>query len=53
MSGRLKADLLYLEAVHAPPSERAFGPTACSVLANRPRRVVVEIEPGGLKTGVH
>jgi APA family basic amino acid/polyamine antiporter len=49
---RLKADVLYLDAVHAPPSERAFGPIASFVLAHRPCRVVIEIEPDRLKTGV-
>jgi hypothetical protein len=49
---RLEADLVYLDAVHAPASERVFGPIASFVLAHRPCRVVVEVEPAGLKTGV-
>ena len=39
---RVHADLLYLDAVHAPPSEQALGPTATYLLARRPCRIVVE-----------
>jgi basic amino acid/polyamine antiporter, APA family len=39
---RVGADLVYLSAVHAPPSERALGPTVRYVLDHRPARVVVE-----------
>ena len=49
---RLQADVIHLDAVHAPPSERGFGPTASYVLAHRPCRVVVELEPSRLKTTV-
>jgi hypothetical protein len=39
---RVGADLLYLDAVHPPPSEQALGPTATYLLAHRPTRVVIE-----------
>jgi len=39
---RVGADLLYLDAVHAPPSEQLLGPTAAYLLAKRPCRIVVE-----------
>ena len=39
------ADVIYLGTVHAPPSERALGPTAAYVLAHRPCRVIVETPP--------
>ncbi|HEX3318557.1 MAG TPA: universal stress protein, partial [Solirubrobacteraceae bacterium] len=39
---RVDADLLYLDAVHAPSSEQALGPTATYLLARRPCRIVVE-----------
>ena len=44
---RLHADLVYLDAVHAPVSERALGPTVAYLLAKRPCRVIVEIDPTG------
>jgi basic amino acid/polyamine antiporter, APA family len=46
---RVGADLLYLDAVHAPPSEQALGPTATYLLAHRPTRVVIETDA---KSGV-
>jgi hypothetical protein len=36
------ADLIYLDAVHAPRSEQLLGPTTTYVLAKRPCRIVVE-----------
>jgi APA family basic amino acid/polyamine antiporter len=44
---RLDADLIYLDAVHAPPSEQALGPTATYLLAHRPCRIVVETAANG------
>ena len=44
---RLHADLVYLDAVHAPLSERSLGPTISYLLAKRPCRVVVELDPSG------
>ena len=37
-----RSEVIYLDTVHAPPSERALGPTATYLLAHRPCRVVVE-----------
>jgi APA family basic amino acid/polyamine antiporter len=42
---RLGSDVIYLGTEHAPPSERALGPTATYLLAERPCRVVVETPP--------
>ena len=42
---RQGAEVIYLGTVHAPPSERALGPTAAYVLAHRPCRVIVETPP--------
>jgi hypothetical protein len=39
---RVNADLLYLDAVHAPRSEELLGPTTTYLLAKRPCRIVVE-----------
>jgi basic amino acid/polyamine antiporter, APA family len=39
---RTNADVIYLGTAHAPPSERALGPTASYLLAHRPCRVVIE-----------
>jgi hypothetical protein len=43
---RTGAQVLYLATAHAPPSERALGPTATYLLAERPCRVVVETGGG-------
>jgi basic amino acid/polyamine antiporter, APA family len=43
---RTKAEIIYLGTAHAPPSEQALGPTASYLLAHRPCRVVVEVDPG-------
>jgi nucleotide-binding universal stress UspA family protein len=49
---RQKAEIIYLGTNHAPPSERALGPTATYLLAHRPCRVVVETPPvNGRVTG--
>ena len=42
---RLGAEIIYLGTAHAPPSERALGPTAAYLLAHRPCRVVIETPP--------
>jgi APA family basic amino acid/polyamine antiporter len=39
------AEIIYLGTAHAPPSERALGPTASYLLARRPCRVVIETPP--------
>jgi APA family basic amino acid/polyamine antiporter len=39
------AEIIYLGTNHAPPSERALGPTASYLLAHRPCRVVIETPP--------
>jgi basic amino acid/polyamine antiporter, APA family len=41
---RRKSEVIYLATVHAPPSERALGPTAAYLLSERPSRVVVETD---------
>ncbi|HEX3317327.1 MAG TPA: amino acid permease [Solirubrobacteraceae bacterium] len=54
---RVDADLLYLDAVHAPRSEQVLGPTTSYLLAKRPCRIVVEtgraagVSPDGAPTG--
>jgi nucleotide-binding universal stress UspA family protein len=42
---RSGAEIIYLATEHAPPSERALGPTANYLLAHRPCRVVIETPP--------
>ncbi len=42
---RSEAEIIYLGTAHAPPSERALGPTATYLLAHRPCRVVIETPP--------
>ncbi len=42
---RSDAEIIYLGTAHAPPSERALGPTASYLLAHRPCRVVIETPP--------
>jgi basic amino acid/polyamine antiporter, APA family len=39
---RRNAEIIYLGTAHAPPSERALGPTATYLLSHRPCRVVIE-----------
>jgi APA family basic amino acid/polyamine antiporter len=38
------SEVVYLATVHAPPSERALGPTAAYLLTHRPCRIVVETD---------
>ncbi len=42
---RTGAEIIYLGTAHAPPSERALGPTTSYLLAQRPCRVVIETGP--------
>jgi len=42
---RSGAEIIYLGTAHAPPCERALGPTASYLLAHRPSRVVIEAPP--------
>jgi basic amino acid/polyamine antiporter, APA family len=44
---RRRSEVIYLDTVHAPPSERSLGPTASYLLAKRPCRIVVETDGGG------
>jgi basic amino acid/polyamine antiporter, APA family len=46
-----KAEIIYLGTAHAPPSERALGPTATYLLAHRPCRVVIETPPATARNG--
>ncbi|MDQ6749164.1 MAG: universal stress protein [Actinomycetota bacterium] len=39
---RRESDVVYMATMHAPPSERALGPTASYLLAQRPCRIVIE-----------
>ena len=48
---RLRSEVIYLGTAHAPPSERALGPTATYLLAQRPCRVVVETPPASPNGG--
>jgi APA family basic amino acid/polyamine antiporter len=48
---RRKAEIIYLGTAHAPPSERALGPTAAYLLAHRPCRVVIETAPADRRNG--
>jgi basic amino acid/polyamine antiporter, APA family len=45
-----KAEIIYLATVHAPPSERAIGPTAGYLLSHRPCRIVVETGGNGTQS---
>ncbi|HEY1359494.1 MAG TPA: universal stress protein [Thermoleophilaceae bacterium] len=40
------SEVVYLDAVHAPPTEQALGPTAQYLLTARPCRIVVETDGG-------
>jgi APA family basic amino acid/polyamine antiporter len=42
---RRGSEIIYLATTHAPPSERALGPTASYLLAHRPCRIVIETPP--------
>jgi basic amino acid/polyamine antiporter, APA family len=48
---RHHAEIIYLGTAHAPPSERALGPTAAYLLAHRPCRVVIETSPADGRNG--
>ncbi len=48
---RQNAEIIYLGTAHAPPSERALGPTASYLLAHRPCRVVIEAPPADGRGG--
>jgi APA family basic amino acid/polyamine antiporter len=48
---RQRAEIIYLGTAHAPPSERALGPTAAYLLAHRPCRVVIETPPADGRNG--
>jgi nucleotide-binding universal stress UspA family protein len=49
---RRGAEIIYLSTAHAPPSERALGPTATYLLAHRGRsRVVIETPPADSQDG--
>ena len=48
---RSHAEIIYLGTAHAPPAERALGPTASYLLAHRPCRVVIETPPAGNGSG--
>jgi APA family basic amino acid/polyamine antiporter len=41
---RRGSEVVYLATLHAPPSERAIGPTAAYLLEQRPCRIVVETD---------
>jgi hypothetical protein len=43
-AGRRGSEVIYLDTVHAPPSERVLGPTALYLLRERPCRIVVETD---------
>jgi basic amino acid/polyamine antiporter, APA family len=41
------SEVIYLDTVHAPPSEQALGPTARYLLEKRPCRIIVETDGHG------
>ncbi len=41
---RIKCDVIYWSAIHAPAGEQRIGPTAAYLLAKRPCRVIIETE---------
>jgi basic amino acid/polyamine antiporter, APA family len=47
---RLQSEVVYLGTRHAPTAERALGPTARYLLAERPCRIIVETAPAGART---
>src|SRR5438105_1390559 len=49
---RRGSEVLYLDTVHAPPSERVLGPTATYLLRERPCRTVIETD-NRLRRGVN
>jgi basic amino acid/polyamine antiporter, APA family len=40
------SEVVYLDTVHAPPTEQALGPTATYLLSKRPCRIVIEMDGG-------
>jgi Universal stress protein family len=48
---RQNAEIIFLGTAHAPPSERALGPTAAYLLTHRPCRVVIETPPANGRNG--
>jgi APA family basic amino acid/polyamine antiporter len=46
---RLGAEVIYLGTAHAPHTERALGPIASYLLAERPCRIIVEVAPSNLR----
>jgi len=50
---RQNAEIIYLATDHAPPSERALGPTAAYLLSHRPCRVVIETSPANGRSGLN
>ncbi len=45
-----RSQIIYLDTVHAPPSQQVFGPTASYLLAKRPCRVVIETAGNGSRS---
>jgi basic amino acid/polyamine antiporter, APA family len=41
---RRGSEVVYLDTIHAPPSEQALGPTATYLLEKRPCRIVIETD---------
>jgi len=41
---RRGSEVVYLDTIHAPPSERTLGPTALYLLRERPTRIVIETD---------
>jgi basic amino acid/polyamine antiporter, APA family len=46
---RIRAEVIFLSAVHAPLAEHGLGPTARYLLAKRPCRVIVETSGNGVQ----
>ena len=46
-----RSEVVYLDTVHAPPTERALGPTAQYLLSARPCRIVIETDGGRSNSG--
>ncbi|HEY5389247.1 MAG TPA: hypothetical protein VIJ83_01735, partial [Solirubrobacteraceae bacterium] len=41
---RVRADVVYWSAIHAPAGEQGIGPTAAYLLSKRPCRVIIETD---------
>jgi APA family basic amino acid/polyamine antiporter len=48
---RLGSEIIYLADSHAPAAERALGPTASYLLAERPCRVIIQTGPEPVSSG--